>query len=119
MWGDHIPLWVYVTFATACGVGFWLLRPKPPSEAPHSVERMTGSIHHFTKEEALALIRKECPVYWRIPGIRRINAKATRKEAERLLAVFEDEHPLEVDEYGYDKLALGVRVGVEKMGLGR
>ena len=114
---DDWPWWAWGIGALLCLAGLavlkWHVRRSRPEAAP--VEE-SKSIHHFTKTEALARIERELPVYWRIPGIKRVNAKATRKEAEQLLRVFEAEHPLEVDdEYGYDKIGLGARIGVERV----
>lgn len=110
------PWWAWGIGAALCFVGLgvleWHVRRQPQPRLP---EDDHSHRDHFTKAEALAVVRRRRPVYWRIFGLRlRFNAKATRREAERFLAMFEDEHRLDVTEDGYDKLTLETRLAVER-----
>lgn len=113
------PWWAWGIMALL-GVVAWVVvdqlerRARKQQRPPPEEEEYADPTAPFTEEEALAFIAMELPVYWPVPGVRWVRKRATREKAARLLAEFEEEDPSEFSQDGYHRMALYVRVGVEK-----
>lgn len=115
------PWWAWGIAALVCFVALAFMkwqdrRARRRKQSPPEEAAASSSPAHFTKAEAKAFIEQEMPVYWPIPVVRWVNTRATRKNATRLLAKFENEDQFEFDrEHGYKQMALFTRVAAERL----